>query len=73
MQAWLGKQLITVEGTPEEWAKFLDRLFYAYKNYPGEPLMRLFMDTAKQYPPKQENPTKRNWMPDLKWYDDHER
>jgi hypothetical protein len=72
MKAWLGEQLITVEGTPEEWAKFLERLFYAYKYYPGEALMRqLFIDTVKQYPLKQENPTKRNWMPDLEWYDKH--
>jgi hypothetical protein len=65
MQVWLKHHLITLEGTPEEWARFLERLFYA-QNYPGDSLMRqFFAGAAKQYPPKQENATKRNWMPDL--------
>jgi hypothetical protein len=35
MRAWLQEQLITVEGTPEEWRGFLESLFAAYKQYPG--------------------------------------
>jgi hypothetical protein len=72
MRAWLQEQLITVEGTPEEWGKFLESLFAAYKQYPGDRLMReLFLDKLKQYPPRAEKPTTRNWMPDLEWYDKH--
>ena len=73
MKAWLGEQLITVEGTPEEWSRFLESLFYPYKNYPGDAIMRkLFGDKLKKYPPpKDEKPTARNWTPDLEWYDKH--
>ena len=72
MQAWLGEQLITLEGTPEEWRGFLERLFAAYKQYPDDRFMReLFKDKLKEYPPRQEKPTARNWVPDLQWYDRH--
>jgi len=72
MKAWLGEQLITVEGTPEEWAEFLERLFSAYKYYPGDRMMReLFLDALKRYPPREEKPPARNWMPDLERYDKH--
>lgn len=70
MQAWLQEHLITVEGTPEEWRGFLERLLAAYQRYPTESFER-FMHELKKYPPREEKPTARNWMPDLDWYDRH--
>ncbi|MGB2622438.1 MAG: hypothetical protein WA857_06390 [Candidatus Acidiferrum sp.] len=72
MKAWLREQLITIEGTHEEWAEFLERLFWAYKYYPGDRMRRdLLLDVLKEYPPKEEKPPARNWTPDLEWYDKH--
>jgi hypothetical protein len=72
MRAWLEEHVITIEGTPEEWRGFLERLLVAYQRYPTERFMREFMDNLKkEYPPREEKPTARNWMPDLEWYDKH--
>lgn len=75
MQAWLSENLITVEGTSDEWRLFILRLVSAYEetqtyDYLIHEFAQAMKEMAEQNRRKPATSTKR---PDIEWYDRHQK
>ena len=71
MRAWLQDELITVEGTPEEWRKLKDWMSVAYRDYVPDRAFREFSGRMKKLAERGGKLAVSNTRPDLEWYDKH--
>lgn len=72
MRAWLQEELITIEGTLEEWRTLLERMVMAHRQYPSD-WIREIHERLKQFPYDGKTPAVSNTLPDLEWHDKHDR
>ncbi|MDE3170905.1 MAG: hypothetical protein KGL75_12245 [Acidobacteriota bacterium] len=77
MRAWVDPDLITVEGTPDEWRDLVLRIMAAYAEYNStDAVIREFVAFVKQQKALEDLKKQRprsGRRPDLEWYDKHDK
>jgi hypothetical protein len=70
MRAWLRDQLITIEGTPEEWRSLIKQ---GYDQHTTREFFQWLKDRAEEMKAGGKRPAVSNTLPDLEWYNKHEK